>query len=203
MNAAPAAVSDSAGSVAAADEDGAHATPGKVGMWWFLVTDAMGFGALLIAYAVLRVRADSWPDPHQRLAVDQTAAMTVALLTSSLTMTLAVAAARAGRGRARALWLGVTLLLGGAFLAGQALEYHRLLTGPHHMGLTSDAFASTFYAITGYHGAHVAAGVLMLVALLAARVSAARTLEVAALFWHFVDLAWIPIFSFVYLLPVT
>src|SRR3954463_9746821 len=89
----------------AAVAGGDQATPGKVGMWWFLVTDAMGFGALLIAYAVLRVRADVWPDPHQRLAIAQTAAMTAALVTSSLTMTLAVLAARAGRGRARAVWL--------------------------------------------------------------------------------------------------
>src|SRR4051794_14040641 len=107
--------------VAAAGGGGDQATPGKVGMWWFLVTDAMGFGALLTAYAVLRVRADVWPDPHQRLAIGQTAAMTVALVTSSLTMTLAVLAARAGQGRARALWLAVTLALGAAFLGGQAL----------------------------------------------------------------------------------
>jgi heme/copper-type cytochrome/quinol oxidase subunit 3 len=188
----------------AGDLDGAGAaTPGKVGMWWFLVTDAMGFGALLIAYAVLRVRADVWPDPHQRLAITQTAAMTAALVTSSLTMTLAVLAARAGRGGARVAWLVATLALGGAFLGGQALEYRRLLAGPHHMGLTADTFASTFYAVTGFHGAHVAAGVLVLAALLVARVSSPGKLEVAALFWHFVDLAWIPIFSFVYLLPVT
>jgi heme/copper-type cytochrome/quinol oxidase subunit 3 len=91
--------------------------------------------------------------------------------------------------------------LGLGFLGGQVLEYARLLGGPHRMGLGSDAFASTFYAITGFHGAHVLAGVVYLGILLLARAAEPRTLEVAALFWHFVDLAWVPIFSLVYLLP--
>ena len=67
----------------------------------------------------------------------------------------------------------------------------------------ADVFTSTFYAVTGYHGLHVLAGVIFLVALLLASRPRPRTLEVAAIFWHFVDLAWIPIFSFIYLLPVT
>jgi len=127
--------------------------------------------------------------------------MTFALLTSSLTMSLAVAAARAGRARARVAFLAATLALGLGFLGGQALEYRRLLTGAHPLGLADGAFASTFYALTGFHGAHVLAGVVFLGALLVGRVTAPRVLEVAALFWHFVDLAWVPIFSFVYLLP--
>jgi len=172
-------------------------------MWMFLATDAMGFGAMLIAYAVLRVRADTWPSSYERLAIGQTAAMTFALIASSLTMTLAVLAARAGQAAARAGWLAATLLLGLLFLGGQAFEYLRLLTGPHAMGLSSDTFASTFYALTGFHGAHVLAGVICLGALLVGRVAEPRTLAVVALFWHFVDLAWVPIFSFVYLLPTT
>jgi cytochrome c oxidase subunit 3 len=182
---------------------GAAPTRGKVGMWLFLATDAMGFGGLLAAYGVLRVRADAWPDPHARLAVPQAALMTLALVTSSLTVTLAVRAARAGRGGARAGWLAATIALGVAFLAGQALEYRHLLHGSPPMHVWTDTFASTFYALTGYHGAHVLAGVLLLGTLLATRASDAGTLAVAALFWHFVDLAWIPIFSLFYLLPVT
>src|SRR5262249_27976295 len=73
------------------DQNGfAGASPGKIGMWIFLATDAMGFAALLTAYAVLRVSANAWPDPHQRLAIGGTALMTLALVTSSFTMTLAV-----------------------------------------------------------------------------------------------------------------
>jgi heme/copper-type cytochrome/quinol oxidase subunit 3 len=189
--------------VAAPSGHGAAGT-GKVGMWMFLATDAMGFGAMFIAYAVLRVRAETWPDPYQRLSIAQAAAMTFALAASSLTMSLAVLAARAERPRARAGWLAATVALGLAFAAGQALEWTHLLSGPQPMGLTADAFASTFYALTGFHGAHVVAGLACLVALLAARARAtAGTLEVVALFWHFVDFAWVAIFCFVYLLPTS
>src|SRR5450432_891115 len=136
--------------------------PGRVGaagMWTFLATDAMGFGGQFIAYAVLRVRAERWPDPRTRLALAPVAAMTFALLTSSLTMTLAV---RAERGRARAGWLGATLALGLAFLVGELLEYRHLWTAATPTRIGGDLFASTFYALTGYHGLHVLAGVVCL-----------------------------------------
>jgi len=178
-----------------------RASAGKIGMWMFLATDAMGFAGLLMVYAVLRVRADQWPDAQERLAVLQAALMTAALVTSSFTMTLAVRAARAGRRKARDAWHATTVVLGAAFLAGQVLEYRHLVTGPAPMGLRTDLFAGTFYAITGYHGLHVLAGVLILAGMLLAPRTRARSLEVAAIFWHFVDLAWIPIFTFVYLLP--
>jgi heme/copper-type cytochrome/quinol oxidase subunit 3 len=171
---------------------------GKLGMWVFLVTDAMAFGGLWIAYGVLRVRADVWPDPYERLAIPVAAALTVALLGSSLAMSLAVLGARTKRPRMRAGGLAAALLLGTAFLVGQAFEYHHLAAG---MGLARDTFASTFYALTGYHGLHVLAGVIILGTLLARRVTDPRTLELGALFWHFVDVAWVPIFTFVYLLP--
>ena len=176
---------------------------GKIGMWIFLATDAMGFAGLLVAYAILRVHADQWPDPQERLAVLQAAGMTGLLVTSSFTMTMTVRAARAGRAGARALWHAATVVLGAAFLGGQVLEYLHLASGPHGMGLGADTFAGTFYAITGYHGLHVLAGLVILVALLLAPRARARSLEVASIFWHFVDLAWIPIFAFVYLLPVS
>ena len=176
---------------------------GKVGVWMFLATDAMGFAGLLIAYGMLRVHADQWPDAQERLDVLQAAVMTGALVTSSFTMTLAVRAARAGREGARAAWLTLTVLLGAAFVAGQVSEYRHLTAGPRPMSPATDVFAGTFYAVTGYHGLHVVAGVVILSGLLIAGRGRARALEVAAIFWHFVDLAWIPIFSFVYLLPLT
>jgi cytochrome c oxidase subunit 3 len=96
------------------------------------------------------------------------------------------------------------VLLGAGFLAGQGIEYRRLLQETPRMGLSSDLYASTFYAITGFHGLHVLAGSLILLGL-AARGRRAplrpSTLEVAALFWHFVDFAWVPIFTFIYLMP--
>src|SRR5215467_9173855 len=108
---------------------------GTVGIWVFLATDAMGFAGLLMAYAILRVHADQWPDAQERLAVLQAAVMTGLLVTSSFTMTMTVRAARAGRASARALWHAATVVLGAAFLAGQALEYAHLARGPHGMGL--------------------------------------------------------------------
>ena len=165
---------------------------GTSGMWTFLATDAMGFAGLLIAYGILRVRADVWPDARSRLALAPAAAMTFALLLSSLTMTLAT---RAPTLKARRGWLIATLALGAAFLAGAAIEYGHL-----PMGLTSDLFASTFYVITGFHGLHVLAGVIAVGFMLRAK-HGAQAVETMALYWHFVDAAWMPIFSFVYLWP--
>jgi heme/copper-type cytochrome/quinol oxidase subunit 3 len=166
-------------------------------MWVFLATDAMGFGGLLIAYAVLRVRAASWPDPRVRLALAPAAIMTFLLLASSLTMALAAAAQRPS---ARRGWLLATLLLGLAFLAGGAIEYAHLIGGAPAMGLATDVYASTFYALTGFHGAHVLVGVGALAWLLVRR-AGSGPLAVMGLYWHFVDLAWMPIFTFLYLLP--
>ncbi|HLK91024.1 MAG TPA: heme-copper oxidase subunit III [Polyangia bacterium] len=170
---------------------------GATGMWAFLATDAMGFGGLFIAYGVLRVRAASWPDPRAHLSLTLAAAMTFALLASAFTMTQATRAAAA---RARLAWLGATVGLGLAFLYGEIAEYRHLAAAAPMRLRGGDLYAGTFYALTGYHGLHVAAGVVCLLAL--ARGSARpRSLEVAALYWQFVDLAWMPIFTFVYLLP--
>ena len=172
---------------------------GATGMWTFLATDAMGFGGLLIAYGVLRVRAgvDTWPDPRARLALAPAAAMTFALLLSSLTMTLAT---RAPTVAARRAWLLATLALGVAFLGGGALEYAHLLGEAPVMGLTSDLFASTFYVVTGFHALHVLVGAVAIGFMLRAKFGP-QALETTALYWHFVDAAWMPIFSIIYLWP--
>jgi heme/copper-type cytochrome/quinol oxidase subunit 3 len=170
---------------------------GATGMWTFLATDAMGFGGLFIAYGVLRVRADAWPDPRAHLGLGLGAAMTFLLLASSLTMT---EAARAEGPRARLAWLGATIALGLTFLGGEIAEYRRLWTAADPVRLGGDLYAGTFYALTGYHGLHVAAGLVALSAV-ALRGARARSLEVVALYWQFVDLAWMPIFTFLYLLP--
>ena len=170
---------------------------GTTGMWTFLATDAMGFGGLFIAYGILRVRADVWPDPRSRLSLAPAAAMTFALLTSSLTMTLATRAASA---RIRNAWLDATLALAVAFLAGGAVEYHHLLTSGAGMGLRTDLYASTFYLLTGFHGLHVVAGVVGIAFMFRAK-SRAQSIGTMALYWHFVDAMWMPIFSIVYLWP--
>jgi heme/copper-type cytochrome/quinol oxidase subunit 3 len=178
-------------------------------MWIFLASDAMGFGGLLLAYAMLRVRATAWPDPALRFDRPSAAVFTFVLLFSGATMTAAVAVARAGKWPAARGLLCVTAAAGAAFVAGQAVEF-RTLAAARHLGLTADHAAALFYVITGYHGLHVLVGVGML-AVLATRTSAAAnparaaagvsTLEVASLYWQFVDLVWIVIFTVLYLFP--
>jgi cytochrome c oxidase subunit 3 len=173
------------------------ATVGTTGMWTFLGADAMGFGGLFIAYGILRVRADVWPDPRSRLALAPAAAMTFALIASSLTMTLAT---RAVSARVRQAWLDATLALGVAFLAGAAVEYRHMLVGAPSMGLTADLFASTFYLLTGFHGLHVLGGVIA-IGFVSRMKASTQAMETMALYWHFVDAAWMPIFSILYLWP--
>jgi heme/copper-type cytochrome/quinol oxidase subunit 3 len=166
-------------------------------MWTFLATDAMGFAGLFVAYGVLRVRADAWPDPRAHLGLGLAAAMTFGLLASAFTMTRAT---RATAARARLGWLAATIALGVAFLVGEIVEYRRLWAAAEPVRIRSGLYGGTFYALTGYHGLHVAAGVIGLLAV-ALRGARPRTVEVVALYWQFVDLAWMPIFTFLYLMP--
>lgn len=186
-------------------------------MWVFLGTDAMGFGGLLLAYAMLRARAPAWPDPAMRFDRSLAGALTFVLLFSGGTMSAAVAAMREGRVAAARVLMLLTALAGIAFTLGQGLEFNALAT-TRHVGLTTDHAAAIFYVITGYHGLHVLAGVVIL-AVVAARSSPPATaggrngaleaqararigaLEVVSLYWQFVDLLWIVLFTALYLLP--
>ncbi len=192
----------------AIDAQFGSATPGKIGMWIFLISDALTFAGLLISYGVLRGGASVWRHPGEPpLGVSFTAGLTFLLICSSVTMVLAYAAAAEGkRGRA-SLWLALTALGGILFLCGQYQEYF----GIWHPGLTKEglvfgrsAYASTFYVITSFHGAHVLSGVIYILATLVlwarGRVEAGHV-EILGLFWHFVDLVWILVFTFVYLIP--
>ena len=169
---------------------------GSLGMWIFLAADALSFAALLIAYGVLRARAAAWPDALARLNLPLGGGLTYILLASSTTMALAVGAARSGRPSAAARWLAATIALGALFLAGQALEWRALVA--HGIGVAFDQAAASYYVCTGWHGAHVIAGLVLLVARRRATRDADK-LAVAALFWHFVDAVWIVVFTSVYL----
>jgi len=176
-------------------------------MWIFLVSDAFSFGGLLLSYAVLRTGASVWRHPGEpALGLAFTAGLTFLLICSSLSMVMAVTAASEGKRGRTAGWLCLTAFGGGLFLTGQYHEYFGLvgrgLTG-EGLVLGKSAYASTFYVITSFHGLHVLAGVvyLLLTALCVARNKAgANDVEVLGLFWHFVDLVWILVFTFVYLL---
>ncbi len=183
------------------------ASYGKIGMWIFLITDGLGFAGLLIALAVLRAGATQWPPNPEadRLGIPFTAVMTFVLICSSVTMVLALAAAQDGNRKQLLAWLGATVGGGLFFLCGQVFEYRHLM----HEGMTlaADHFAGTFFVITSYHGLHVLTGVIYLAVMLALSVrrplgpAHINLLEIAGLFWHFVDLVWILVFTFVYLIP--
>jgi cytochrome c oxidase subunit III len=187
-----------------------HHKPGGIsssllGMVLFIASEVMFFGGLFGAYFTLRSAAPEWPPPdNPHLSAPYAAVLTAILVTSSVTMQFGVWAIRKNNQRRLILWLAVSLVLGATFLAMQALEYANLIE--EGMTLSSGVFGSTFYTLTGFHGAHVAGGAaFILIVLLRARSGqfTARyhdTVEMASYYWHFVDVVWIGLFSTIYLL---
>jgi cytochrome c oxidase subunit III len=187
-----------------------HHKPGGIsssllGMVLFIASEVMFFGGLFGAYFTIRSAATQWPPedtPH--LETWYAAVLTIILVSSSVTMQFGVWAIRRNNSRQLILWLAVSLLLGLIFLLGQANEYRTLID--EGMTLSSGVFGSTFYTLTGFHGAHVAGGAaFILIVLLRARSGqfTARyhdTVEMASYYWHFVDVVWIGLFSTIYLL---
>jgi heme/copper-type cytochrome/quinol oxidase subunit 3 len=154
-------------------------TTGRLGMWVFLVTDALSFAAMFIAYAVLHARATEWAPPGAHANLALAGAATVALLASSPLI---------ARNK-----VAITIALGVVFVALQAVEYATLLRA----GAPSNPAASSFFAITGWHGLHVVAGLVALA--WAARHRDA--LPTVALFWQLVDALWIIIVAILYVVP--
>jgi heme/copper-type cytochrome/quinol oxidase subunit 3 len=174
----------------------------KVGMWVFLASEVMFFTALIGSYIILRFgAAESWPEPGSVLAIDITALNTFILICSSVSMVKAFAAAEEDHLPGVRLWLTVTLLLGMVFLGIQVYEYRELI---HHDFLPSSGlFGSTFYTMTGFHGMHVFLGVLCLAFTSVKSFLGefnVRGVETLGLYWHFVDLVWIILFTIVYLI---
>jgi heme/copper-type cytochrome/quinol oxidase subunit 3 len=177
---------------------------GKFAIWLFLATEVMFFAGLIGTYIVLRSGAKSWPNPQDRLAVNVTAVNTFVLIFSSWLMVRALFAAERGDKVGTLRWLGATILGGSAFVGVQVFEYYQLVAKDHFWPNT-DLFWGTFYLMTGFHGFHVVVGVIWLIC---AWFRAARGgysahnflgLELAGLYWHFVDLVWVLLFTIVYL----
>jgi cytochrome c oxidase subunit III len=179
---------------------------GKLGMWLFLAGDAMSFGCLIVGYGILRHASSSWPVPKDVLGINLTAFMTFLLIVSSVWMVLALAAIQEGNKARFNKFLGLTILGGVMFLGCQAYEWTHLLT--HRLpeagiAFSTSLFATTFFILTGFHGMHVTGGVIYNSCVLAAVNRGryeAKHVEIAGLYWHFVDLVWILIFTFVYLI---
>lgn len=179
---------------------------GKLGMWTFLAGDALNFGGLLAAYGALRSSSANWPVPSQIFDIGLVGFMTFLLICSSVTMVLSLEAVKVGDLRSMRRYLLLTVLGGVIFLGCQAYEWTHLI----HEGVTlggnpfgAGLFGTTFFILTGFHGMHVFGGVVYLSILaiksLFGGISADR-IEIAGLYWHFVDLVWILIFTFVYLI---
>ena len=182
---------------------------GKLGMWIFLVGDAMSFGTLLAGYGAVRYGSVDWPKPYEVLGIWLTAGMTFLLIVSSVWMVKGLAANQRNDQAAFRKFIGLTILGGLVFLGCQAYEWTHLI----HEGLGftgnpygASLFGTTFFVITGFHGMHVTGGVIYLLCIWLRGMSGAYTstnynpVEILGLYWHFVDLVWIMVFTFVYLI---
>ncbi len=199
----------------------------KIAIWAFIGSECMLFASLISTYLIYKGRSVVGPFPHEAwtspsgqvfkpiLNIPVTSASTFVLLMSSLAMVLALAAvenkelpAPVGAWqkmlRSSKLWLWATCLLGAGFLAFQAYEFTSFVH--EGLGFTTNLFGSSFFTLTGFHGAHVTVGVLWLATLLAIDYKRglgpkdALLVDIAALYWHFVDVVWIAIFTLVYLI---
>ncbi len=178
----------------------------KMMMWLLIVTDALLFAGFLAAYGFNRLASDAWPDRSKIFDINFITAMTFVLITSSATMASAVTASRLGRRSTALKFLGLTLLGGVVFLGMQAYEWTHLIEAGAR--LTGNpwgprGFSSFFFIITGFHGTHVLVGAIILAvaACLAAKDRITPDgVELAGLYWHFVDLVWVFVFGTFYLI---
>ncbi|MCC7019591.1 MAG: heme-copper oxidase subunit III [Ardenticatenales bacterium] len=203
----------------------------KLAVWLFLGSEILFFSALIFSYIVLRMTSPlptpadpnpvgMWPTPHEIqhiLNIPLTALNTFLLIVSSVSVVMALDAVQKGNKKALTRWLGVTLVLGITFLSIQGYEYVKLEDhglwfnllpdelGPQHLN-RNVLMATTFFAMTGFHGMHVLAGVIMLLIFFVKAKLGLYTqsdhegIELFGLYWHFVDLVWIILFTIVYLL---
>jgi heme/copper-type cytochrome/quinol oxidase subunit 3 len=180
----------------------------KMAMWAFLGSECLFFGSLITTFLLYRskVLPDSGPRPIDIYDIPYTSVSSFVLLMSSLTMVLALAAIQRGDPRTMRIWLLATALLGTTFVGGQIFEFTDFVEEGLKLG--SSPAGSAFFVLTGFHGAHVSVGILMLLSLIGMSIvgklqpGAARKVELIGLYWHFVDIVWIVIFTVVYLVPL-
>jgi cytochrome c oxidase subunit 3 len=201
---------------------------GKLMMWYFLMSDAFTFGAFLISYGTIRMSSNSWPNPNEvfrtfpivgemKIPLAFVSLMTFILIMSSVTMVLAVGAGHNGDRKSVMKWMFFTILGGLAFLGCQAWEWTHLHGEgawwgrnpfPNIDGTASSTnFTNFFFTITGFHGFHVFSGVIINIIMLTMtwkgvfeRKGHYLMIEKAGLYWHFVDLVWVFVFTCFYLL---
>ena len=178
----------------------------KLMMWVFLASECLLFGGLISTYMLYKGRiSPADVGPSDVFDIPFTSVSSFVLLMSSLTMVLAVANIARGDVRRFRVWTLTTALLGAVFIGGQIYEF--TVFREEGLGFTTNVFGSAFYTLTGFHGAHVSIGIIMLMSLWVAANQGkltgknSETVEIVGLYWHFVDLVWIFIFTVIYLIP--
>jgi cytochrome c oxidase subunit 3/cytochrome o ubiquinol oxidase subunit 3 len=193
----------------------------KLAMWLFLGSECLLFGGLITTYLLYKTPlCGQGPGPFDMVCpapgggtevvkgvfdIPFTSVTSFCLLASSLTMVLAVSAIERADHKSLRIWLAATAALGCVFISGQVYEFTAFLR--EGLGYTTSRFSSAFYTLTGFHGVHVTIGIIMLVSMLLWSFRGklpehrSETVEIAGLYWHFVDVVWIVIFAVVYLIP--
>ncbi len=195
-------------SVDAASVEVEHTSMGvdnrKLGMWVFLASEALFFSALIATYVILHGRSTGGPTPRDVLSLPLVSINTFVLIASSMALVTGLSAAQRQDIRKAILWLAVTAGLGIVFLGGQVYEFSHLVTDK--LLISTNLFGATFFTLTGTHGLHVLSGIIWLILVIVQLVQkrdlphADFKIEMVGLYWHFVDLIWIIIFTLVYLL---
>jgi cytochrome c oxidase subunit 3/cytochrome o ubiquinol oxidase subunit 3 len=179
----------------------------KLAIWLFLASECLLFGALITTYILYRNASIKGPYPSEIFDIAYTSVSSFVLLASSLTMVLAVNAAQQRDWARMRLWLLTTAMLGMTFVGGQVYEFTSFYR--EGLAITTNLFGTTFYTLTGFHGVHVTVGILMLLSLVAMSFAdrlgdePGFAVEMVGLYWHFVDIVWIVIFTVVYLIPTS
>jgi heme/copper-type cytochrome/quinol oxidase subunit 3 len=178
-------------------------------IWVFLASECMFFGTLIATYLVYYGQSlPGTPTPDEVLDIPTTSVSTFVLLMSSLMMVMAYSSITKGNVRNFRIWILCTALLGATFLGFQVFEFREFAV-EHGLTPRTNLFGSTFFTLTGFHGAHVTVGVIWLVSLFGYSFKGdlakegGLSVDIAALYWHFVDVVWIVIFPVVYLIGVT
>lgn len=175
----------------------------KLVMWIFIASETIFFAALMATYLVYRNRTPL-EEGVGLLDINVASANTFILLASSLTMVLSLQSIENGKRGRMIFFLILTALLGALFLGGQAFEYNELLN--EGISIDTNLFGATFFTLTGFHGAHVAVGVLWIIMLIIRSLRGGVTernhlaVELGGLYWHFVDLVWVVLFTIIYLI---
>ena len=181
-------------------------TWGKFMMWIFIVSDALTFAGFIIAYGFMRAVSPEWPDQAEVFNMGLITFMTFALISSSAVMAMAVGAAQQGRRNEAVRFLYMTIVGGMIFLGSQVYEWSHFIGEGARLDSNPwgvPQFSAVFFVMTGFHGLHVLSGIILL-AYTAIRARLGKysgdSVEIVGLYWHFIDVVWVFIFAFFYLL---